>query len=390
MVDPQEEQKQGGQQGNNGGQTPGNNPGGQTSGSTSPDSQNPGSIPGGQNAGSSSTPGGPTSYTSGTNPGNSTNPDNTPGALADNIEQRIHRRIRYGNGPRGGIWAGLFILLVGGVLLMDQMGFPLPDWLFSWHVLLIAIGLFIGLRHNFRGGAWAILMLVGTAFMLQDFYPHAQLHRFIWPCILIFVGLMIMIRPRRPWEEDSEWKREWKREWKNRVHNKYDPDWRERKQEWKQEWRDRRHTWHQQNQDWQQRRRDWRQQHGWGFNPHVGATTAQGYTTEDFVDSTSIFGGVHKKIVSKNFKGGDVVTILGGSEIDLSQADFVGTARLDVTQVMGGTKVIVPPHWEVRTEVSAIFAGFEDKRQQPAVLNPEKILIIDGTSIFGGIELKNF
>jgi len=57
---------------------------------------------------------------------------------------------------------------------------------------------------------------------------------------------------------------------------------------------------------------------------------------------------------------------------------------------MGGTKIIVPSHWEVRSEVNAIFAGFEDKRQQPAVVNLEKILIIDGTSIFGGIELKNF
>jgi predicted membrane protein len=108
------------------------------------------------------------------------------------------------------------------------------------------------------------------------------------------------------------------------------------------------------------------------------------------VDSTAIFGGVHKKIVSKNFKGGDVTSIMGGTELDLTQADFTGVVRLEVTQVMGGTKIIVPAHWEVRTEVNAIFAGFEDKRQQPAVTNPDKVLILDGTSVFGGIELKNF
>ena len=119
-------------------------------------------------------------------------------------------------------------------------------------------------------------------------------------------------------------------------------------------------------------------------------TSQEGYSSEDFIDSTSIFGGVHKKIVSKTFKGGDVVTMMGGTEIDLSQADFTGMIRLDITQIMGGTKIIVPPHWEVRSEVTAVFAGFEDKRQQPAILNPEKVLVIDGTSIFGGIELKNF
>lgn len=95
-------------------------------------------------------------------------------------------------------------------------------------------------------------------------------------------------------------------------------------------------------------------------------------------------------MVSKSFKGGDVTTVLGGSEIDLSQADFTGTVRLEVTQIMGGTKIIVPPHWEVRSEITAIFAGFEDKRQQPAMTNPEKVLIINGTSVLGGIELKNY
>ena len=114
------------------------------------------------------------------------------------------------------------------------------------------------------------------------------------------------------------------------------------------------------------------------------------FSSEDFIDTTAIFGGVHKKIVSKNFLGGDITTIMGGTELDLTQADFKGQVKLDVTQVMGGTKIIVPAHWEVRSEVSAIFAGFEDKRQQPAVINPEKVLILSGTSVFGGIELKNF
>lgn len=270
-------------------------------------------------------------------------------------------------GGPGRLWAGLFLLLVGGVLLLDQLGFPLPDYLFNWHVLLIAIGLFLGLRHNFRGGAWLILILIGGVYMIQDYYPTIELHRFIWPGVLIVVGLLFILRPRRHFRD--QWHHEWK-------------------EEWKQKWRD----------DWERKRRDR------GADPRfnrdtppntgnqftTGTSNSRSYTSEDFIDATSIFGGVHKKMVSKNFKGGDVVTIMGGTEIDLTQADFTGTARLDITQVMGGTKIIVPAHWEVRTEISAIFAGFEDKRQQPAMQNPDKILIIDGTSIFGGIELKNY
>lgn len=251
--------------------------------------------------------------------------------------------VKYGSRRGGRIGAGVFLLLIGGVLLLDQMGFPLPDWLFTWHVLLIVIGLFIGLRHNFRGGAWAILILVGGFFMIQDSYPHFPLRRFIWPAALIFVGLIIIFSPRTH-----------SRRWRNRWHEGWD-------------------------------KRDYTRNYTQTFS-----SSREGYSSEDFVDSTAIFGGVHKKVVSKNFRGGDITSIMGGTELDLSQADFTGVIRLDVTQVMGGTKIIVPPHWEVRSEVTALFAGFEDKRQQPAVTNPDKVLILDGTSFFGGIELKNF
>src|SRR5215472_8831511 len=116
----------------------------------------------------------------------------------------------------GRLWAGLFLLLVGGVLLLDQMGFPLPDWLFSWHVLLVAIGIFLGLRHNFRGGAWFILIVVGGVYLIQDYNPDVNLHRFIWPGILILIGLVFILRPRHRWEADDEWKHRMKQEIRNK------------------------------------------------------------------------------------------------------------------------------------------------------------------------------
>jgi len=257
----------------------------------------------------------------------------------------------------GRIWAGLFLLLVGGVLLLDQLGFPLPDWLFSWHILLIAIGLFIGFRSHFRNFAWLILIMIGGAYTIQDYYHNIQLERFILPGVLILVGFAFITGRG----QHHRWQRRWHEDWDNK------------REDWEKNWDKKR----------------WK--YGMSGNVATGfSTTREAYSSEDFIDSTSIFGGVHKKIVSKTFKGGDIVTIMGGTEIDLTQADFTGMIRLDVTQIMGGTKIIVPSHWEVRSEVNAIFAGFEDKRQQPAVVNLEKILIIDVTSIFGGIELKNF
>ena len=271
--------------------------------------------------------------------------------IKNDIQDHTKRDMERPNRGPGRLWAGLFLLLIGGVLLLDQMGFPLPDWLFTWHALLIAIGLFIGLRHGFRGGSWLILILIGAFFLFQDNFPNLPIHRFLWPAALIAVGLLIIVSPRR-----SKFKGDWRHDWD-------------------------RHRWD---------RHRWNWRYSGKCDTSIGSSSREGYSSEDFIDSTAIFGGVHRKIVSKNFKGGDVTSMMGGTEIDLTQADFTGVVRLDVTQIMGGTKIIVPAHWEVRSEITAVFAGFEDKRQQPAVTNPDKVLILEGTSIFGGIELKNY
>jgi hypothetical protein len=57
---------------------------------------------------------------------------------------------------------------------------------------------------------------------------------------------------------------------------------------------------------------------------------------------------------------------------------------------MGGTKIVVPPHWTIRSELTSIFGNIEDKRQNIGVPNPDKVLILDGTSVFGGIEIRNY
>lgn len=74
------------------------------------------------------------------------------------------------------------------------------------------------------------------------------------------------------------------------------------------------------------------------------------------------------------------------------QADINGKVMIDVTQIFGGTKLLVPAHWEVQTEMVAIFGGIEDKRPQSHDKNYDgvKILVIVGTSVFGGIDIKSY
>ena len=61
------------------------------------------------------------------------------------------------------------------------------------------------------------------------------------------------------------------------------------------------------------------------------------------------------------------------------------------TNIFGGTKLVVPPTWDVQSEMVAIFGGVDDKRQIKGVhLDPNKVLILDGTCIFGGIEIRSY
>jgi predicted membrane protein len=61
-----------------------------------------------------------------------------------------------------------------------------------------------------------------------------------------------------------------------------------------------------------------------------------------------------------------------------------------VVQVFGGTKIIVPANWTVHSEMVAIFGGIEDKRPPQLNVAAEKVLVIVGTSLFGGIDIKSF
>src|SRR4051812_36415472 len=98
---------------------------------------------------------------------------------------------------RAKIFGGFLVVLAGVLFLARETGADLPPWLFSWKTLLIAIGLVSGVRHSFRRPGWVIMVIVGGAFLLADFYPGLTLRPFIWPVLLIVLGLVIIFKPRR-------------------------------------------------------------------------------------------------------------------------------------------------------------------------------------------------
>ncbi len=64
---------------------------------------------------------------------------------------------------------------------------------------------------------------------------------------------------------------------------------------------------------------------------------------------------------------------------------------LEVNNVFGGAKLIVPSNWNVKNEVTAVFGGIEDKRTiSTGSADATKIMILKGACVFGGIEITNY
>lgn len=221
----------------------------------------------------------------------------------------------------GRVIGGIVILMVGLAILARQAGLDLPYWLFSWPMILVVVGMYIGGRDNFRPGGWLAVVLVGAVFLADDVFDYLDLDiaRYFWPSIIIAIGLYMIFKPRR-----KEW-------------------------------------------------------------------SADTVTSDDFINSTAIFGGTKNNVISKNFKGGEISTFFGGSDLNLSQADFAGTVIIQSSTAFGGVKIIAPAHWNIKSEVVCIFGGIDDERPQAKEgLDTSKTVVLKGTCIFGGVDIKSF
>jgi len=112
----------------------------------------------------------------------------------------------------------------------------------------------------------------------------------------------------------------------------------------------------------------------------------------DYIDDVSILGGGTKIIQSKNFKGGDITAIFGGSEFSFKDTEISPDGcTIDVFTMFGGSKLIIPDNWTVKSDMVSIFGGFNDKRAiRPDDSEPTNILYLKGVVVFGGIEIKSF
>jgi predicted membrane protein len=114
---------------------------------------------------------------------------------------------------------------------------------------------------------------------------------------------------------------------------------------------------------------------------------AETHDANNFIKAVAIMGGFKRINNSQDFKGGELTAIMGGFELDLRDASFQGEAVIDIFALMGGMSMRVPEDWLVIIDISPIMGGFEDKTRPPK--ESSKRLVIKGTTIMGGLEIKN-
>jgi len=222
------------------------------------------------------------------------------------------------------------ILITAGVILLLNSFEIIPDnishIIISWPMLLIAIGIFGFTKERHNFGN-LMLLTIGVFFLVPRMWNIDNYESTFWPIMLILLGILMITRFSSM---------------KSRLSD-------------------------------------------------VSKSANQG--SDDLIDDVSIFGGGERIYTTQNFQGGKITAIFGGSEIDLSRAKLAqGTNVLEVTFIFGGSNIIVPQNWRIQMETTSIFGSVSDKRRVIDVDSFEKdtSLIIKGSAIFGGGEIKSY
>lgn len=106
----------------------------------------------------------------------------------------------------------------------------------------------------------------------------------------------------------------------------------------------------------------------------------------------AFMGGVHRVVETPDFRGGYATAVMGAVELDLRGAKIANSpAVLDVFALWGGIELTVPQDWKVDIQVVPILGGVENKARSmaPPAGGPEQVLIVRGTALMGGVEIKN-
>lgn len=235
------------------------------------------------------------------------------------------------------------LLISAGVLMFARnMGWihgEIYHLIVSWQTLLVFLGLYFLARRNYVAGV--AVLLTGVYFLLGRLYCLPENSReMVWPVALIAVGIAFLFKAKR------------KSDYFRSIHSNETCG---------------------------------------SFDSKIEGDESCGcHTSDGFLNSNNVFGGVRHVVLDEVFKGAKIRNSFGGTTIDLRHTHIEkGETIIDIECNWGGVELYIPSDWKVINQCSPFFGGCDDKRWQAAITDPERILIIRGSITFGGLEIRD-
>ncbi len=280
----------------------------------------------------------------------------------------------YGKPPKNNKSSNLvgFIIVFLGVAILFKnlnMGNIVPNWMFGWETILIIIGLVIGINSKFEKKSSIILIIIGSVFLLKNELD-IHLGRYLIPAAAIALGFYLINRnkntpqlpPTTPPKDEFDWDKRVSQDYDENQSGPSNPSSQNP------------------NDSYAQATSSEHRPYGKKYLPDF----------ENYLKVDNFFSDTKKVILTKNFLGGNITSVFGSTQLNFLQADLKQPVVIDTFQLFGSTKIIVPTNWKVYSNVSSIFGEVDDRRPMIEIETDEnKKIYITGTSLFGGLTIKN-
>ena len=110
---------------------------------------------------------------------------------------------------------------------------------------------------------------------------------------------------------------------------------------------------------------------------------------EGEINAVGVSGKTDEKITSTDFRGGYLRAVMGGVELDLTEASIEDPpVTIELTVLMGGAEIAVPESWKVKVDTRTLLGGVDGVHVRGVSYKKEPPdLVLTGKVVMGGVNI---
>jgi hypothetical protein len=119
------------------------------------------------------------------------------------------------------------------------------------------------------------------------------------------------------------------------------------------------------------------------------AVPAFGDESDDAFSLVAVIGGRDFASSADRFADGRALAVMGGIDLDMSEATLAPGAKLDLRAFMGGIDVTIPSSWRVEVIATERMGDVVNALDESAHDDDAPLLIVYATAMMGGISIAS-